>query len=194
MKMHINHKQAVNAIAACRDFKSGYSEHYGRASLTGENVSDAVYIVKSYAATIAKFVEGEGWYYNDTHYSPTTSRHQALVRRALSGGRVRPLEPDKKPASRVVTPKDQLETALAALRKKTFTTVADIPDGYALFTGDAAREFVASGCAFVLDHNGRRLSVFSTSEAVPYLDAPVRELYRAGWLAESFPPTSERTA
>jgi hypothetical protein len=40
------------------------------------------YKVFSYSTTIAEFYDGI-WYVNDTRYSTTTTKHQAVVRRAL---------------------------------------------------------------------------------------------------------------
>ena len=45
--------------------------------------TDGTYYVWSYSTLIAEYRDGV-WYLNDTSYSITTSRHQGLVRQALS--------------------------------------------------------------------------------------------------------------
>ena len=177
MPKRINQRQAVAAIAAHKDFKA--------TALSGFNQGDA-YHVKSYDTIIATFKEGEGWALNARRYSVTTSRHQATVRRAIDlHAKLRKF--DHQP-SRIQHYRDRSTAAALEALAKTgaagFATVADIPDAYALLTGDEAHATIgAPGCAFVLDHDGERLSVYACDSAVPYLDAPVRDVYRAARLA-----------
>ena len=57
-----------------------------------------------------------------------------------------------------------------------FAHVRDIPDSYSLWTGDDAAEYVAGGCAFVLQEAGEIVDVYVTDSAVPYLDASVHRV------------------
>ena len=59
-----------------------------------------------------------------------------------------------------------------------YQTVRDIPDDYTLLQGDAAAEVTGldNGCAFVIVNEGEVLSLYVTDHAVPWLDAPVREI------------------
>ena len=57
-----------------------------------------------------------------------------------------------------------------------YQAVRDIPYTYALLTGDEAREYTPTGCAFVLVGDGEILDVYVTESAVPWLDAPVKHL------------------
>ena len=175
MAKRINQRQAVEAIRNHRDFKA--------AGLSGVNAGPNQYLVFSYSTVIARFVEGEGWSLNERKYSPTTSRHQAIVRRATAGDA--PHWFKHTPPTSSYRYDHAVNAALAKLAKAgSFATVADIPDAYALVQGDAALEFGADvGCAFVLDHEGERLHVLATDLIVPYLDAAVREVYRAPKLA-----------
>ena len=55
-----------------------------------------------------------------------------------------------------------------------YKTVRDIPDTYVLLTGDEAREYTPTGCAFVLVGNAEILDVYVTESAVPWIDAHVK--------------------
>lgn len=57
-----------------------------------------------------------------------------------------------------------------------YQTVRDIPATYVLLTGDEAREYTPTGCAFVLVGNAEILDVYVTEYSVPWLDAPVKRL------------------
>jgi hypothetical protein len=176
MTKRINQRQAVEAIRNHRDFKA--------AALSGVNDGPNQYIVLSYRTVIARFVEGEGWSLNERKYSPTTSRHQTIVRRATAGAALFRFE--HAPPGARYRQDHSVSAALAKLAKVgSFATVADIPDAYVLVQGDEAREYGDHvGCAFVLDHEGERLHVLTINEAVPYLDAAVREAYRAPGIAD----------
>jgi hypothetical protein len=54
-----------------------------------------------------------------------------------------------------------------------YRTVADIPDSYTLLQGDEAREYIETGCAFVLVGDGEIISAYVTECSVPWLDALV---------------------
>lgn len=175
MTKRINQRQAVEAISNHRDFKA--------AALSGANDGPNQYLVLSYSTVIARFVEGEGWSLNERSYSQTTSRHQAIVRRATAGATLLRFE-HTAPGSRY-RQDHAVSAALAKLAKVgSFATVADIPDAYALVQGDEAREYGDHvGCAFVLDYDGERLHVLTIDEAVPYLGARTLEVCRAPELA-----------
>jgi hypothetical protein len=177
MTKRINQRQAVEAIRNHRDFKA--------AALSGVNNGPNQYLVLSYHDIIARFVEGKGWSLNERKYSVTTSRHQALVRRATAGNALFRFEQNAPPTSSYRYD-HAVNAALAKLAKAgSFATVADIPDAYVLVQGDEAREFGADvGCAFVLDYEGERLHALAIDCAVPYLDAAVREVYRAPGIAD----------
>ena len=179
MAKRINQRQAVEAIRNQRDFKAGFSEAFKKPSLVGFTDTCGAYLVLSYATVIARFDEGKGWALNDRKYSPTTSRHQSIVRRATAGAALHHFE--HAPPGARYRQDHAVSAALAKLAKVgSFATVADIPDAYRLIQGDDAREFGADvGCAFVLDYDGERLHVLATDWVVPYLDAAVREVYRA---------------
>ena len=49
-----------------------------------------IYVVRSWNTPIAWYVDGEGWVMPPIGYSGYTSRHQALVRRAVIGERTVP--------------------------------------------------------------------------------------------------------
>ena len=171
MTNRINQHQAAEAIRNHRDFKA--------AALSGVNDGPNQYTVLSYGTVIARFVEGEGWSLNERKYSPTTSRHQTIVRRATAGAALSRFE-HTAPSSRY-RQDHAVSAALAKLAKAgSFDTVADIPDAYVLVQGDETREYGGHvGCAFVLDHDGERLHVLTIDEAVPYLGARTLEVYRA---------------
>lgn len=175
MTKRINQRQAVEAIRNHRDFKA--------AALSGVNDGPNQYLVLSYSTVIARFVEGEGWSLNERKYSKTTSRHQAIVRRATADAALHRFK-HAPPTSSYLQDRAVI-AALAKLAKAgSFATVADIPDAYVLVQGDEAREYGDHvGCAFVLDHNSERLHVLAIDEAVPYLGARTLEVYRAPELA-----------
>ena len=97
----VNHKQAQAAIAALRPFLSsnmrGESVAVGVRSFgTGRAYPDTVrvmedswrnggmdYVVYSYQTPIA-WHDSEGWHIPADKFSPTTSKHQTYVRRAVS--------------------------------------------------------------------------------------------------------------
>lgn len=171
MTKRINQRQAAEAIRNHRDFKA--------AALSGVNDGPNQYLVLSYSTVIARFVEGEGWSLNERKYSPTTSRHQNIVRRATAGAA--PHWFKHTPPTSSYRYDHAVSAALAKLAKAgSFATVADIPDAYVLVQGDEAREYGDHvGCAFVLDYDGERLHVLTIDEAVPYLGARTLEVYRA---------------
>lgn len=49
------------------------------------NSNASLYVVSSYRTVIAYRPFGGLWVYLEAHYSPTTSRHQTLVRQAIGG-------------------------------------------------------------------------------------------------------------
>jgi hypothetical protein len=175
MTKRINQRQAVEAIRNHRDFKA--------AGLSGVNAGPNQYLVFSYSTVIARFVEGEGWSLNERKYSPTTSRHQAIVRRATAGAALHWFE--HAPPGWRYRHDHAASAALAKLAKYgSFATVADVPDAYTLIQGDEAREYGDHvGCAFVLDYDGELLHVLAIDEAVPYLSARTLEVYRAPEIA-----------
>jgi hypothetical protein len=176
MTKRINQRQAVEAIRNHRDFKA--------AALSGANDGPNQYLVFSYSTVIAHFVEGKGWSLNERKYSPTTSWHQSIVRRATAGAALHRFE--HAPPGARYRQDHAVSTALAKLAKVgSFATVADIPDAYVLVQGDEAREYGDHvGCAFVLDHEGELLHVLTIDEAVPYLNARTLEVYRAPGIAD----------
>lgn len=46
-------------------------------------ITEAVYVVKSYATPIAWYTETQGWTVPDVKFSATTNHHQAAVRMAV---------------------------------------------------------------------------------------------------------------
>lgn len=95
----INQKQAVEAIASREAFKASAltgewvlkSIYTGRLSVTTPalaelckalNENKAVYVVRSYHTPIAYYTEG--WHLVTEKFSPTTSRHQSVVRKAVA--------------------------------------------------------------------------------------------------------------
>jgi hypothetical protein len=171
MAKRISQRQAAEAIRNHRDFKA--------AALSGVNDGPNQYLVLSCSTVIARFVEGKGWSLNERKYSPTTSRHQSIVRRATAGSALHHFE--HAPPGARYRQDHAVSAALAKLAKAgSFATVADIPDAYVLVQGDEAREYGDHvGCAFVLDYDGERLHVLTIDEAVPYLGARTLEVYRA---------------
>ncbi len=57
-----------------------------------------------------------------------------------------------------------------------YRTVADIPNDYTLLTGDEARDYTETGCAFVLVGEGEITSVYVAECSVPWLDALVERV------------------
>jgi hypothetical protein len=78
MSNAITTRNAHVAIAARQPFKAG--------ALKGTAHPDGTYTVHSYRAQIALYSPEHGWSVNEEKYSPTTSRHQTQVRRAVQGG------------------------------------------------------------------------------------------------------------
>ena len=169
MTKRISQHQAVEAIRNRRDFKA--------AALSGVNDGPNQYLVFSYSTVIARFVEGEGWSLNERKYSPTTSRHQTIVRRATAGAALHWFE--HAPPGWRYRHDHAASAALAKLAKYgSFATVADVPDAYTLIQGDDAAALGSIGCALALYLDGELLHAVHCLEAVPYLDAPVYELFR----------------
>ena len=73
--MTITTRNAYLAIRDRKPFKTG--------ALRGEAYPDDTYKVLSYAELIAYYRPEHGWSVNEEKYSPTTSRHQSQVRRAV---------------------------------------------------------------------------------------------------------------
>jgi hypothetical protein len=82
----------MEPIAAKRPFKAGGLSGTSGKTDTGRmhpdeaaayNKADPSYTVRSYATPIAWHEEGKGWTESQAKYSPTTSRHQAIVGRSI---------------------------------------------------------------------------------------------------------------
>ena len=92
----LNQKQALVAIAGREDFiasslrgQSGRSNTYGRLDpeeiAEYEKARDTMdYVVISYSTPVA-WHSSLGWYAVKRKFSNTTSRHQGIIRRAISG-------------------------------------------------------------------------------------------------------------
>ena len=117
----LSHFQAGAAIARLEPFKSNTgsfrgvkgSQSSGRMpreeaeKMAGKNVD---YTVMSYATPIAYKAEGE-WHYPDVSYSSSTSKHQAITRRAIGVKNAREKKMEER-AARKKAKADSKEQAL----------------------------------------------------------------------------------
>lgn len=92
MAKRTSNRDAGKLIAAKAPFKgsnlSGGDASLGLGRLPKEHADtfqahNPDYVVSSYSTPIAWHSEAHGWHMPDTKYSPTTSRHQSLVRRSV---------------------------------------------------------------------------------------------------------------
>jgi hypothetical protein len=60
------------------------SEDYAKLQEVTKNRPELVYVVYSYRTPIAWHTDAEGWYLVAQKFSPTTSKHQGYVRRAVA--------------------------------------------------------------------------------------------------------------
>ena len=60
--------------------------------------------------------------------------------------------------------------------EQTYKTVADIPDSYVFLTGDEAREYTETGCAFLLVEDSEITAAYVTECSVPWLTALVERV------------------
>jgi len=73
------------ALAARTHTGPGDQLNFGRMSQGNANIikalNDVNYVVHSYGTPIGVHSESQGWVIPDEKYSPTTSRHQSILRR-----------------------------------------------------------------------------------------------------------------
>jgi hypothetical protein len=60
------------------------SEDYAKLQEATKDRPELVYVVYSYRTPIAWHTDAEGWYVVSQKFSPTTSKHQGYVRRAIA--------------------------------------------------------------------------------------------------------------